>query len=389
MKIAYFSDLFLPYINGISIHLSEISIELAKRGHTIELFVPKVGHTPLNFHYENINMHFIPSIPTFAHEFRVPLPISLNVIKTMLTIKPDIVHFHTPFLISSQGIIMAKILKKPLFATFHGYFMEAEYLKKNGLDKIKLDSNKTLINLGWMYNNLFLNRASIVISPSASTKKDLIMNNVMPPIEVISNGINLSIIKKNILADKLKKYILPAHYFLYTGRISSEKNIELLIKGFSIFSKKITHINLVIVGDGPEHNEIKALIKKYGIEKRVYWLGMINHDTLLNSNIYKDALAFVTTSKSETQCICGLEALAFGLPIIGVNARAIPDIIKTNGVLIEPDNIDQLVNAMIYIAEKTDIRQEMSAASFRLAERHSIDKSADKLEQIYKSISIK
>jgi glycosyltransferase involved in cell wall biosynthesis len=74
----------------------------------------------------------------------------------MYEIDPDIIHFHTQFAVGAQAIFIAKMLKKPLIATFHGYFWEPEYLKLYKLDK--LDKGKTISNLGWKYNNFSLGR---------------------------------------------------------------------------------------------------------------------------------------------------------------------------------------------------------------------------------------
>ena len=176
---------------------------------------------------------------------------------------------------------------------------------------------------------------------------------------------------------------MPESYFLYIGRVSVEKSLDVLIKSFQQFSLKKTSVDLVIVGDGPIKNELQVLAKKLKIGQRVHFLGMIEHEKILRSNIFDKAVAFVTTSKSETQCISVLEAMNFGLPIIGVKSRALPELVKDNGIVCEPDNEQEIAQALILLCENQKQRNLFARNSRKLAKKHSIVATVEKLEQIY------
>jgi 1,2-diacylglycerol 3-alpha-glucosyltransferase len=199
---------------------------------------------------------------------------------------------------------------------------------------------------------------------------------------VISNGIDPAAYSR----EQLYTYEVPKRYFVYSGRVSIEKSLHILIKAFHLFSQKNRSIDLVLVGDGPARKKIESLIQQNGLEKRVHLFGMMDHSRLVRSNILKDALAFVTTSKSESQPVSILEALAVKLPIIGVNERGIPELVKDNGILCEADNYKEFSKALEKVAENDELRKKMSDASFAMAKTHSLDESTKKLIGVYEEV---
>jgi 1,2-diacylglycerol 3-alpha-glucosyltransferase len=379
MKIAFFSDTFIPSVNGIATYLKTMSESLAENGHSIYIFTPKVNskHSDI-FKHKNIHVHFLPSIPSyFYHDFRISPPLSVSLLAEMYEVDPDVIHFHTPFAVGAQAIFIAKMLKKPLVATFHGYFWEPEYLKLYKLDKF--DKGKTISNLGWKYNNFFLGQADVILSPSERSKQDLLEHDFKKPVKVISNGIDTSAYTKS----ELFHHDVPKKYFVYSGRVSLEKSLHILIKAFSLFAEKNEEVDLVIVGDGPARKKVEKVIKEYNLGERVHMLGMMDHAQLIHSNILHNAIAFVTTSKSESQPVSILEALAVKLPIIGVNERGIPELIKNNGIICEADNYKEFSRALEKVATDKELRDKMSHASFEMAKEHSLEESTKKLLNVY------
>ena len=179
------------------------------------------------------------------------------------------------------------------------------------------------------------------------------------------------------------KYKLPQNYFLHVGRLSKEKNIEILIEAIKKTDKKI---NLLIVGDGPIKTTLEKMVMNKGLSKRIIFLGMIPYTQLPSSNIYKNAIAFITTSTSETQGITILEAMREGLPIIGVNAKALPELIVNNGILSDPDNIDQISKSMVLLNEDKEMRQRYAGNSLLNVKKHNVSNTVRKLESVYNSL---
>ncbi len=385
MKIAVFTDAFPPQINGVVTHILDANRLLSLKGYEIIIFAPKpekdIDNLPLP---ANVKVHYLSSIPLFFYEdFYLTPPFSPYAFKIVQQFAPEIIHFHSPITVGANGIAIAKLLKIPLIGSFHAYFMEPEYLRIVKLDKIKLDKSKVVNKLLWYYANLFYNQADVVISPSFKTKDDLINHGVNRPIKVISNGVDCSFNKKG--SSKMN-FNLPKKYILYVGRVSREKSIDVLINAFSEFAKNEKETHLVIIGDGPAKKELEKLSFSLNLSNRIHFIGLLHHDDLINSPIYKNALVFATASKSETQCISVLEAINFGLPIIGVKSRAIPELIKGNGILCEADNIKNLSEAFSLLTKDVKLRKRCQYQSLELAKKHSINLTIQKLESLYASL---
>lgn len=385
MRIAMFTDAYLPQTNGVVIHIVQIASLLASRGHELLIFAARPARpSRLNTLPKNIKVHFIKSGPLpIYHDFRFTPILSPKVLNIVRKFNPDIIHFHTPLTVGANGIILGKMLNIPVIGTFHTFFMEPEYLKTAGLDKVGLDKNRVINKIGWLYNNMFYNSADLVISPSQFTRKELLENGVTKTIKVIKSA-SFTDIPSSKNGTKILK--LPKKYFVYVGRVSQEKSLDILIEAFHKFALEESSISLVIVGDGPATDQLKALIKKYDLKKRVRMLGAIPHKALLNSKVFKDALAFVSPSKSENQPVSMLEAMTFGLPIIGVAARGVPELISQNGILCRPDNQDDLVNSFAQISSSPDLRKKYSKGSLRRAREYSSHKMVAKMEQTYAEV---
>jgi len=389
MKIAVFSDLFLPQINGVVTHLVD-SINALSFHHEIIVFVPRPSkkqqlQTIISQFEKNIKIIFLPSLrfPIYEH-WRITMPYNTVVSTVLSDFKPDIIHFHSPFTVGANAVFYAKKNHIPLVGTFHGYFMEPEYLAVIGLDKVGLHKSKILNQLLWSYSNFFFNKANMVICPSSVTKDDLIKHSISKPIEVVSNGIDLS--RLNQKSTKRVKFPnLPPSYFLYVGRISKEKSIDIIIEALALCQKTINN-QLVIVGSGPETNRLMLLSTKLGIEKKVHFIGRVDHAQLILCDIYTNAMCFISASTSETQGITILEAMAAGLPIIGVNAKATPELIDDNGILCNPHDVSNIAKAMTILSTNKKLRENYGKNSLKLVKMHSIEKTISKLEKIYQNL---
>ena len=386
MRIAVFTDAFLPQINGVVTHIIKTIEKFIDHNHKVLVFAPKPNKQIELNKLVKAQIEFIPGLPAiFYPDFYMTNPLSYRILKTVEKFNPDIIHFHTPLTIGFNAIIAAKYFKKPLVSTFHAYFMEPEYLKTAGLDKLGLDENKFINNIGWQFARFFYDQSDVIICPSKCAKKDLINHHFTKTLEIISNGLDLPNTKGSFLK-AFEKIKLPKKYFLYVGRISREKSLDLLIKSFKKFTLINKEIDLVIVGDGPAKNDLEKFVASHSLKNRVYFLGAISHDSLMKSNIFPNALAFVSASTSETQGLSVLEACGFKLPVIAVKARALTELVKANGILCQPDSVNEFAKALETITKNFSLRKKFAQKSFQIASHHSLDKTISQLENIYISL---
>jgi len=385
MRIAIFTDVFPPSINGVSSSILLLSKELVRRGHFVRIFTPKIRKGQLSkAQLEGVNVSYSSSIPSlFYHDVKLAIPVYPKTVYQLIKDKIDIVHFHTPLPIGADGILAAKLLGLPIVGTFHTYFMEPEYLKVMGLDRAGESMTNLLVKLGWKYSNLYYNAANLVTSPSIYTQKMLIKNKIKTKSVVIPNGISVPISTSKELVQHREKTCL------YVGRISKEKNIGTLIEAFDLVHRKIPDAKLTIVGSGPDLKKITKLIEKKNLQNVITLTGKIPYEKLLASPLYRKSALFVTASTSENQPMSLLEAMAFGLPIVAVGKRGIPELINNNGLLCRNGTPRELATHMISILENPKKAQIMSQAALRNAKKFTISHVSSQFEKLYQDLITK
>lgn len=168
--------------------------------------------------------------------------------------------------------------------------------------------------------------------------------------------------------------------FINVSRQDVNKNQILALKAMSLIVEQIPNSKLVLVGNGNQHKILKEETKKLGIENNVYFAGEV-------SNVEKylaEADIYISTSHREALPLSMLEAMASELPIISTNVGGIPDIVIDNGILIEDDNLEQLVDAMLVLANNRIQREEFGKRSKEIVKNFDAEKCADNYLKIYK-----
>ena len=383
LNIAFFLDNFYPQINGVVTSSLNTIFELSKRGHNIFGIVPRTNHNIFNYpdDYFPFNIQTHKGFSAYLYpDFIFTFPFSLKIIKVMKNFKPDIIHFHAPLTIGYKAIRCARKFKIPLVGTFHTFFAEPEYLSIIGMEK-----SKFLYKAAWLYSNQFFSRCDAVISPAKATAKILKEKNNINKIHIIPNGVEVQKYKK--FNFEYSKFPLNPKknedWILYIGRISKEKCLNVLLDAVNIAMKKRNNLKLLIVGDGPYKNEFQKKCKEKNINERVFFSGMIPNKDLLESGIIKKMKLFITASTSENQPMTILESIMFGLPIIGVDAKGIPELINNNGFLVPPNDPEKMAKKILEILENKTIHKKFSDRSLELSSKYDIEITTNKIEELY------
>ncbi len=372
MRIAYFSDTFYPQLNGVVTSILNSSKILAERGHKIKIFTIKTNINKLKLH-KNISVVKYTSIDAFRYPgYELVIPRSLHCLNEIKKFKPDAIHIHTPTLLGWEAVVCGRLLNIPTIGTYHTLI--PDFLNHSPIPKI--GELVIMKKLAWKYTNNFYENCTAVTTPSAAMKRELIKNGLNKKVEVISNGVNLKLFYPRKITNKKFR-------ILYVGRISYEKNIDVVIKAVGEFAKKIKDFEFWIVGSGPDVEKLKHLVKKLKIEKYTRFIGGIDNSKL--PEIYSNPGVFVTGSTIETEGIVLLEAMACGLPIIGVNARAIPDLIKNevNGFIVNPEDYKNMSRVIDVIYCNPDLRKKMAKEAISTAGRYNVERCVERLEKVY------
>jgi 1,2-diacylglycerol 3-alpha-glucosyltransferase len=372
MKILYLTDTFLPQINGLITSVVNFSENLEKRGHDIRIFTTenkskvKIG--------KNIDIKYFKASSFLINypDFVLAYP---NIYRTMTEIKkfsPDIIHTHTPSPQAWVALTAAKISHIPFLSTYHTLL--PEFIKHTYLAKLNIDSAAKMLT--WGYTRAFYNKVDMVIAPSMAMRAELIGHKITKPITAVSNGIDTAKFRPKKRNSKNIK-------ILHVGRISYEKNIQVILEAFGQALKKDKTLQFTIAGGGPDLEKLKELSKKQGLSASVEFTGPIPHEKI--DKIYSDHDIFLTASTIETEGLVILEAMATGMPVIGVDALAIPEIIKQgyNGYVAKPYNSKEISRYLLKLSGSGELRERFGAKSVEISKDYDLNKSIYKIENIY------
>lgn len=371
MKIALTTDSFVEGQGGVSTAVATLARNLRQRGHEVVVYTaadPSHKHSDLD----------IVGLRALRYERfpggRAPMaPISL--VQELADFHPDVIHNHSMGSMGLQSLAAARLLGIPILGTCHVFL--AGFLK---YAPISLDGVPLTEDLAWRYTTTFFNRFAQVTTPSQAMRRELIAHGLRAPVAAISNGVDTDLFCP---ASKIEENISLPPILLHIGRLGYEKRVDLVIHAFSHLVKDIPEARLVIVGDGPEKANLQALADELNLFGRVDFIGAIPHAQL--PAFYQQADCFVTASTVETQGLVVLEAMASGLPIVGVDALALPELIhpEVNGLLVPPEEEIAFSQATASLLSSADLRWEMGRASRRLALEHSLPVAAQAYEDLY------
>jgi len=324
MRILIATDTYYPDVNGAAYFTYRLTTILAKRGHNVFVMCPSRSLRNIVSNDKGVTVYGIRSIhiPVYQN-FRIsPLFISKTIRRAIEEISPDIVHIQNHFLIGKRVVSAAKKLGIPVMGTNH--FMPENLVHYLHLPEI---AERWLRKFAWGQCIRTFEQLDYVTTPTktavALLKNAGFSKDVMP----ISCGIDLERFKPTNDGLYLKQiFAIPINtpVLLYVGRLDKEKRIDLILRALSDILR-VTSVHLVLAGIGKEKQKLEELTEKLGIQKAVTFTGFVPDKDL--PNIYKIADLFVIAGIAELQSIVTMEAMASGLPVVAVNAMALPELV--------------------------------------------------------------
>ena len=281
---------------------------------------------------------------------------------------------------------MARELKLPVVHTYHTIYEDyTHYLTRfKALDSRAKAFART-------YSKVCCNTVEQVIVPTEKTKHLLTTYSVHKDISVIPTGIDLSKFDKvrypqdDIKALKQRFGLKPEEKILiYIGRVSQEKNIEEIIKAMPEYMKRRQNVRFVIVGSGPALEKLENLVLQLGVEKRFVFTGAQPWDII--GLYYRLGDVFVSASKSETQGLTYIEAMASGLPVVARQDKCLEDILVEgwNGYsFTDTEGLYHGLDQVLFVDQETDY----SGNAVEKVQKYSTQEFAYQVEQVYQQVS--
>jgi 1,2-diacylglycerol 3-alpha-glucosyltransferase len=373
MRVAMFTDSFLPARDGVVNSILTTKAQLEKLGHEVFIFAPE----PCNGHREE-EVYYFRSVTYKRYPGYSFSPFPTNKCEILKDLDVDVIHTHGLLFMGVRSMFAARTLKLPVVVSFHTMVTDAaKYYAPFPIPDWIMN------RLFWIYLKQLLERADSVVAPTAAIKTELLAYApAMHRVDVIPTGVNCDRFSPDVDGSVIRKrYGLNGErVLLHVGRIAMEKNLDLVIDAFSELVRKEPIARLLIVGEGPAKRHYQECVREKGLDGRIIFTGFIPDDEL--PQVYAACNASVIASKFETQGLVGLEAMATGKPVSGINYRAVKELIHEgeNGFVFEddPSSCAEAMRAAL------DHSEELGESTRRYALGYSAELSVEKLVELYK-----
>jgi 1,2-diacylglycerol 3-alpha-glucosyltransferase len=379
VRILMVSDVYFPRVNGVSTSIQTLRQALAAAGHASELVAPAYPSTLEEAGIVRVAGWQIPRDP----EDRLMHPRALAAALDQLDpANYDLVHIHTPFMAHRAGVNWARRHGLPCVETYHTLFEEYFHHYLPFLPKSWLAAAARMIS------RKECDGVSAVIAPSSAMKNALLAYGVSSPIHIIPTGLNLADFANcDGPAFRSRHGIAPeCPVIAYVGRVAFEKNLEFLLRVTEHVRRDLPDVMFVIAGEGPARALLERAAAKHGLSENVRFVGYLERRTELPA-CYCAADVFVFASKTETQGLVLLEAMALGVPVVGLAEMGTKDLLQEGqGCRIAPDDVAGFAGALRPLLVDRVAAQALGAMGKIYAESWSEARMVEAILGLYRSL---
>lgn len=407
MRIAMFSDCYYPRVNGVVVSVYSFVQELVNRGHVVKVitveypddyeFNKKKGSSMGLIDNPNFSLNRLSSKEIiFSKEDRLVRLKQWHILKGILDeFQPDILHINSEWLVGYFGAMYAHHRKVPCIFTFHTLWEDyiqnyAPILREKISKKIGRDIVK-----------FYLKTANHILAPTPQTAQTVHKYGIDTPVELLPTGIPDSMFKVDTGAvEKMREEVFSRFpqlkdrkILLFAGRVAKEKNLpfllpvlkrvnQLLETSASASDGASKGAALLVAGDGNFMQELKDLVEQQQLAQDVFYLGYVERDDL--ASLYHLVDVFTFPSKTETQGLVTVEAMAAGLPVVAIGEMGTMDVMQgDNGGFMVPEDVEIFSQKVYQLLTDDSLYQEKSQEGRDWSRRWGISALTDRLEASY------
>lgn len=376
MRIGMMADIYKPHVSGITTHIALNKAVMAASGHEVYVFTFGEGEGQ----EEEENVIRSPGLPLVDTGFYINIRYSLPAQRLLRTM--DVVHVHHPFLSGRLALRYCLPRNIPIVFTNHTRY---DLYAQAYLPVLPEGLSETFLRA---YLPAFSSACDLIIAPSQGMREVLARFGVVSSVEVVPNGVDIS------------SFLTPVEPFsraelgfndqdlllIYTGRLGPEKNLPLLLRAFAGAFKAYENLALLIVGAGPERDNLEDRVRHMGIADRVRFTGMVPYPQLPRYLAVADA--FATASVTEVHPYTVIEAMAAGLPVLGINSPGVGDTVEdgVTGLLASENDLAEFTAKMVRLVIDGECRAEMGRQARGAARKYDIERTSQLLLDHYQRL---
>ncbi|MEO8275229.1 MAG: glycosyltransferase [Thermoanaerobaculia bacterium] len=296
-----------------------------------------------------------------------------------LYLQVDLVHIQTPFAAHRAGIAIARRRGIPVVETYHTYF---EHYFEHYLPFLPARVCRLIAR---RLTRKAAAEVDALVVPSTAMRDALTNYGVKTAMQVLPTGFRGGDLGAGEGRRFREKHgIAPDRPVLvHIGRIGHEKNLRFLLSAFARVRRDMPAALLVVAGEGPARRELEREARELGIAGSLLWLGYLDRATEL-ADCYCAGDAFVFTSKTETQGLVLLEALALGVPVVAIAEMGTTDLLREGrGALVARETIDDFAGKCLELLRDRSLRERLASEGPVLAAEWSAETMAGRLERLY------
>ncbi|MEH2258618.1 glycosyltransferase family 4 protein [Nostoc sp.] len=368
MRIALFTETFLPKVDGIVTRLRHTVDHLQRSGNQVLVIAPDGGITE----HKGAKVYGVTGFPLPLYpELKMALP-RPAIGYILEEFKPDIIHVVNPAVLGLSGIFYSKILKIPLVASYHTHL--PQYLQHYGLGMLE----------GFLWELLkgAHNQAALNLCTSTAMIEELTAHGI-ERVDLWQRGVDTELFHPDLASVEMRSRLSKNHpespLLLYVGRLSAEKEIERI----KPILEAIPQARLALVGDGP----YRQALQKHFAGTNTYFVGYLMGQEL--GSAFASADAFIFPSRTETLGLVLLEAMAAGCPVVAARSGGIPDIVTDgiNGYLFEPTaDVQGALTATLRLLEQKQQRDIIRQNARQEAESWGWAAATRQLQDYYQKV---
>lgn len=383
MRILMLSDVYFPRVNGVSTSIKTFRDDLIALGHTCVLVAPEYPEPPEQA--DDADIIRLPSwrVPFDPEDRLLVWPRLVAWARTLGPEAFDVIHVQTPFTAHYAGLRIARQIGAPVVETYHTYFEHYLHHYVPALPEALTRGFARRLTVSQCH------AADHVISPSRHMADALRAYGVAAPITILPTGLPASAFAQGDGSSFRARHGIPEGrpVALFVGRVAHEKNIDFLLRMLVDVRRVVPDVLLLIAGEGPAEGYISALIGSLGLHESVQLIGYMDRGQTLR-DCYRAADIFVFASRTETQGLVLLEAMAQGTPVVSTAVMGTADVLSgMEGATIAPDNEIAFARMTAELLQANDRRAALGELAIADARSWASSSLAKRLLDLYASVA--
>jgi glycosyltransferase involved in cell wall biosynthesis len=379
MRVLYVSDVYFPRVNGVSTSIGTFRADLAALGVDTTLVAPQYQAAAADSSDPSVIRVASGAVPGDPEDRRMRWRELGRTLAGLRSQHFDLVHVQTPFLAHYAGVRFARAAGIPVVETYHTFF--EEYLHHY----VPLLPRPLGRRLARAVTRSQCAQVDAIVAPSQPMRDMLEANGVRQPVQVIPTGLPADRFAPGNGARFRQQQGLPAGrpLLLYVGRVAHEKNIEFLLHSFLEVRRARPDALLVIAGEGPARNALALQVTQLGLANDVSFVGYLDRERSL-ADCYAAAAVFVFASRTETQGLVLLEAMAQGCAVVSTAYLGTASILQPGcGAHVAPEESVPFAQAVIDLLEDPERAARRGAQARAYAQGWASSLMAGRMREFY------